>query len=606
MTDLIRLPRTALWFIISALLLLMPGCTHAEQPGPLPVKKEKWSERVFPDRNLSVRKDKTETFHIENDRLLGPSLVIGPWLSGRWNAYYQYAGNFSLSRGTVRGHYRTEGLLPLEAAVFITYYKAGVRLDTNSFPLPPAREWTPFEVVARHPPPGTDAFSPGFGLRQKTEGRVFFTRMTVGADIPELQFPDTLPSVTRSRPADFEKKNFFSIARDVRNTWWLATPDGKPFYSAGTAGPGFDRTEYGYSRGHLYAEQVRSMGFNSLGGWTPLASWAGLNRIMEKGGKTPVPLFYAIESNKLKRNFDFLSGPGGKTCGGEGHEFPDPFDPAYAEAYRNHVEEVAGLIRGEKWFVGWFADNERDHTDLHRCVDSPYAKEAFMAWLKQRYGSIKALNKAWSTRFRSMEDAALDLPVPSARKGRIYEDFRSFARVIVSRYAELTLRTIRAADPDHLVFSPRFMLSDSSEWLSLLEHYRGFDGIAVNIYPSNRVPGLSESERLFLEDVHKKSGRPLIISEWSVPALDSGLYDGQDDLDWSFSRVVATQTERARQAALATVDFYNQPYIIGAHWFIWKDFDSRQRKANRGLFRADGGAWTELQQSLQKAHGILK
>lgn len=597
---------TAQRFIIAALFILLPGCSYGEQPGPLAVKKEKWTQKVFPEKNMSVGRSEAASFLIDKDTRYGPTLAIGPWLAGTWNAYFQYTGLFSLSRGTIRGLYRTVDLKPFEACVFVTYYKMGIRIDTHSFSLPPAREWTPFEVVVRHPPPGTESISPGFGLRQKTEGRVLFTNISVSAEAPAAAFPDDLPPVTRHVPSeDFGKGDFFRIEQDSRKAWWLVTPEGRPFYSIGTVGPGFERDDRGYGKGRMYSAQVRDMGFNSLGGWTGLQSWAGLNRLLEKEGKAAIPLFYAIESNKLKGGFDFLTDPNGKTCGGSGHEFPDPFDPGYRDAYNRHVEEVAQLISGEKWFIGWFADNERDHADLYRCIGSPYAKGAFMSWLKQRYGSLKALNTAWSTSFTSMDEVALSLPIPP-RKGRIYNDLREFAGVIVSQFAAVTLHAIRAADPSHLVFSPRFMISDSSDWFSLLEHYKSFDAVAVNIYPSNRVPGLTDNEKLFLRMVHERSGKPLIISEWSVPALDSGLYAGPDNLDWSYSKVVSTQKERARQAALATIDFFNETYIIGAHWFIWKDFDSGQRKANRGLFRADGQSWTELQEKLRKAHGMIK
>jgi len=65
---------------------------------------------------------------------------------------------------------------------------------------------------------------------------------------------------------------------------------------------------------------------------------------------------------------------------------------------------------------------------------------------------------------------------------------------------------------------------------------------------------------------------------------------------------VPTQEIRARQAAHITADYFNEPYIVGAHWFIYSDFDTPKREANRGLVRSDGQPWNELVRELTKVH----
>ena len=88
-----------------------------------------------------------------------------------------------------------------------------------------------------------------------------------------------------------------------------------------------------------------------------------------------------------------------------------------------------------------------------------------------------------------------------------------------------------------------------------------------------------------------------------MPALDSGLYNNPKRLDWSYPQTVENQTQRARQAAQFSADLYNLPFLIGAHWFTWSDFDSPTRQANRGLFKANGEAWVELQEVLREVNG---
>lgn len=66
-----------------------------------------------------------------------------------------------------------------------------------------------------------------------------------------------------------------------------------------------------------------------------------------------------------------------------------------------------------------------------------------------------------------------------------------------------------------------------------------------------------------------------------------------------------TQADRARQAAQVAVGFYNLPFLVGAHWFIWQDVDSEERQANRGLFKANGEPWSELIAALTAAHKAM-
>ena len=133
-----------------------------------------------------------------------------------------------------------------------------------------------------------------------------------------------------------------------------------------------------------------------------------------------------------------------------------------------------------------------------------------------------------------------------------------------------------------------------------------YDLVAVNFYPDNQTPGVGANGLTVLREVARRSGRPVIIGEWSVPAMDSNLYEQRKAaLDWSFPQAVPTQTIRAQQAARITAEFFNEPYIVGAHWFIYSDFDSPQREANRGLVRSDGQPWEELVRELAAVHAKI-
>ena len=180
----------------------------------------------------------------------------------------------------------------------------------------------------------------------------------------------------------------------------------------------------------------------------------------------------------------------------------------------------------------------------------------------------------------------------------MYEDFRAFSRELLRRYDRTVLRVLREEDPGRLVFRDRFMIGGIRGVVDNLDLFSEFDGIGVNICPANIQPGLGEAEVALLKLIHERTAKPILIGEWPVPAPDSGLYNNLGKLDWSYPQTVSTQTGRARQAAAVVARLYNPPFIVGSHWFTWRDFDSPVRQANRGLFRAGGEPWEELQRAL--------
>jgi len=182
----------------------------------------------------------------------------------------------------------------------------------------------------------------------------------------------------------------------------------------------------------------------------------------------------------------------------------------------------------------------------------------------------------------------------------MYADYHDFARLLVKRYVETEVRIIHEEDPGRLVFSNRFMLGEIGDLFDYLDLYSSCDGIAINLYPENITAGLNQAERDILRQVYNRIHKPIVISEWSVPALDSGFYEDPAKSSGSYNAAVDTQLERAMQANKVTIDYYNLPYVVGTHWFTWDEFNDDHGKAsNRGLFRSDKQPWQALQDALR-------
>ncbi len=581
--------------MISLTLLALSSAASGE-PVKLPIAEETWESQTFAAPGADG--EPTAVFQIVEDPEMGRALSVGSWQRGRWAARYSHVHPLPFVQGTVRGLYRTENIEQHCAGVWVQYYANGQYLHADTTTFEPAAEWTLFEFVFRRPPPGTERARLGLGLRRHTEGTVLFAALSVTEEVSPVEFPAEPGPVTRPEPPrEFEPGEYFRV-ENSGDVCWLVSPSGKAFYSVGTDGPwyrnGGDRAE----QDQRQVSWLRRLKANSLAGWTDIERWARINDELMSQAETAFATFVSMETGTWWGDFDHLRDANGEPQG-RNHAFPDPFDPGFARAYRSRVQEIAKLVRSKPWHAGWFADNEISHRYLHRYVYSRHCAEAFRAFLEQRYhGDIEELSQAWETDFGSFEAIVARRPEPPERECTMASDFRLFAREIVKKYADVTLDIIREEDPGHLVFSPRLMFGDA-EYVGL---YSQYDAVAVNHYPSNNGPGLSAEAKEELRDIHERSGRPIIIGEWSVPAVDSGLYDDPHNLDWSWPQTLPTQADRARQAACVTIDFYNLPFVIGAHWFIWYDFDSEQRRANRGLFKASEEPWTEVIDALARAH----
>jgi hypothetical protein len=540
-----------------------------------------------------------------------PCMWLGPWRAGKWAARYEYTQPVPIVTGAIRGRYRTDGLFPKQAVVRVQWYKGTSALTNRSYSLATAADWDAFEVPLVRPPAGADSIRIGFGLGEKTEGTVWFADLRIVEQAPLLEYSGD-PELTRPAPPKDLPGSRYTRVEQHGGAWWLIDSTGKPFFSLGTVPMSLGSPTADFRQERQTLEAMRSLGLDSIAGGSSISRWSAFNDALVKEGVQPLHQFRNIEM-KVGDGYDTLVDAAGRNpgasqaqaaaTGGFNHAFADPFDPRWEADVRKQVRDIAGRVRNKTYYAGWFAANERQHRDIHRYVYSPNCAAAFRAWLERKYGgSIDSLNKMWNEeqRYSSFEEIFEKKPDPEIRYGPMYEDFRAFSREIIRKANETMIRVIRQEDPGRLIISNRFMVGEQGDVFENLDLYADFDIIAVNIYPRNLVAGLNRDEREFLETVHRRTGKPVIIGEWSVPALDSGLYDNLQKLDWSYPQTVGTQSERAAQAARILADLYNLPFIVGAHWFTWKDIDSSARQANRGLFKANGEPWTELQDAMRR------
>lgn len=155
------------------------------------------------------------------------------------------------------------------------------------------------------------------------------------------------------------------------------------------------------------------------------------------------------------RMIDHLGRPVMSCCRGEVNVGLTPggcFDnPRVAEKMTAFLGNIASRYAGLSSLIGWDCWNETRwavHADGYVCRCEHTLRE-FRRWLDERHGGLEGLNAAWQRRYSSWEDV-----FPFKRPDLPYTDNMEFTRFLAARSAKhmgLRCRTIKAADPGHIV-----------------------------------------------------------------------------------------------------------------------------------------------------------
>jgi hypothetical protein len=398
---------------------------------------------------------------------------------------------------------------------------------------------------------------------------------------------------------------FFRVAQQA-GKWWLVDPDGALFFSLGVdvvtpheatiltgresmftslPGPGeplarFYATARGIHSGpvkegrtfNFYQAnlerthgpsffdpwreraltRLKSWGFNTVGNWS--------DQRLYKNGQVPYVATVSISGRHARVG-------SGSDYWGKMH---DPFDPRFAESVRNSLRGVVAQVTGDPWCLGYFVDNELSWGGfgdeggryglglgaLSLSAESSPAKRAILDQLKRKYGEISRVNAAWKTNLRDWQ--ALESPwKPSSGLAGWSTEFKADLATFVKELARTYFKTIRqglkTADPDHLYLGCRFAWR-TEEAVSASAEF--CDVVSFNIYDRRVDP----AKWSFLAGL----GRPAIIGEFHVGALDRGM----------FHPGLVSARDQEERAAVYTdyvASVLDNPALVGCHWFQYVD-----------------------------------
>ncbi|TSA54646.1 MAG: beta-agarase [Planctomycetaceae bacterium] len=384
---------------------------------------------------------------------------------------------------------------------------------------------------------------------------------------------------------------FFRVEK-YKGKWWLVDPEGRLFWSHGTdcvgssnATPINDREHYfsnlpedgsefaqfyaggswaphGYYKGHSYktydfsrANFLRKYGKDWPAAFTEithrrLKSW-GMNTIANWSDrdiylmrKTPYVCTISYSAKTLE--------------GSEGYwgKFFDVFDPSFREALRRRLESEKGRAIGDPWCIGYFVHNELAWGDevslalatLISPAEQP-AKKVFLNDLKAKYKTIDKLNAVWGTNHSTWDALLQSRQAPDKEKART--DLTAFYTKTAETYFGTIRNELDKFAPGQLYMGCRFAWVND---LATRAAAKFCDIVGYNRY------NYSVAEHRLPDGIDK----PIIIGEFHFGALDRGMFH-------TGLRKTANQQDRADKYESYVRGALRNPYIVGTHWFQFKD-----------------------------------
>ena len=285
-------------------------------------------------------------------------------------------------------------------------------------------------------------------------------------------------------------------------------------------------------------------------------------------------------------------------CGKPG-SFPNVFSPDFERAAGEWAKMRCEGNVGDPWLVGYYLDNELDWAP-----DGPYSLFDRVLALPPEHSARKALERFVA------EQGLGSGAKPASSAAATAAIRRGFVAIVAERYFATLCAAIRKIDPDHMILGCRFAgIPEAPEIAAACG--RHCDVASVNCYPWVDLDGggvfvkrggapFADAFRAF----HAAAGKPLLLTEWSFPALDSGL-----PCTVGAGQRFRSQTERAMASERLLRTVMALPFFVGHSFFSWLDdpadglTDAFLENSNYGLVSDRDEPYAELTDMFRRVHG---
>ena len=275
--------------------------------------------------------------------------------------------------------------------------------------------------------------------------------------------------------------------------------------------------------------------------------------------------------------------------------FPNVFHPQFAAwaDWKAHVG--CAPHRDDPWLFGYFIDNE-------------------LAWWgrgRRDTGLFDAVAKLPDT--HSAKIAQKKFLAERGVKGNPSDDDKlAFLKLAADIYFRVSSEAIRRHDPNHIVMGARFAGLGGAHPVVWEVSGKYCDLVTFNVYPwadiDRNVVTMNRSanaERV-ADAFTRQYGyvkKPMLVTEWSFPALDSGL-----PCTGGAGQRFRTQRERTQATELFARTMLSLPFFVGYDYFMWVDepaagiSDAFPEDSNYGLINENGDAYPEITEMFTRLH----
>jgi hypothetical protein len=375
-------------------------------------------------------------------------------------------------------------------------------------------------------------------------------------------------------------------ALPAEGRWWLVTPSGHPFWSAGvTCVRPYQESPIDGRESMFMSlpEEVKRTGQTDFYRWNIqkrfasagdkwLAAWANdtSSRLQSLGFNTIANWSEAAicRANKVPYVVSLWYDPAPQinAGGGDGHHLPDFFDPKFPEQVKAGMLKYSAETKDDPWCIGYFVDNELawdtwaqlgtggEHIVARDTLAAPAtqpARQAFIKILKAKYPTPADWGKAWGISVTDWETPVMVSVKQLNEASRA--DCSAFLTALAERYFSVVQAAVKEAAPKHLYLGCRFAIRPY-EAVNVAAKY--CDVISFNIYSDTVAP----NEWAFAQ----KLGKPLVIGEYHFGATDRGMFH-------TGLRGRANQAERAKAFQEYVQSVTRLPAFVGCHWFQYVD-----------------------------------
>lgn len=379
------------------------------------------------------------------------------------------------------------------------------------------------------------------------------------------------------------------------------TPDGHAYYAMGINHLSSSRNE---QYAHLQDFQTDQSALTRIK--EDLAYW----NMNNAGGDSPdviknqLPFFVTIS---LTNNAHWL--PADK------FEFTDVFEPTYIENTKALIKLQCQRYIKNKFLIGYYwtdtprwdvlISRQRHLKDwvtyLRSMGPNAAGKQAYVAFLKEKYQTIDAFNKAYGLGFRSF-DSMLNgrFDHIDFHQAQVVQDDQEFLGVIADHLYKLATETIKAHDPNHLILGEKYIAVDHPEPV-LQAAAKYVDAISIQPGPEKGPgPGPGKEERIFnhknFQMLHRITGKPVLICDHS-----NTFYSKEHPVTLWHQHESQEQTGEALTRYIA--ESAKKQFILGyVHCQYLDAYDPRRGLMKQGLVGSNGKRHEPLSSYIREAN----